>query len=147
MAKAKYNLQRAFRKLVLDFQRCSLIPSMYRYKLLKLAGIKIHGKPFIGQDVIFDSMAPENIEIEDGARITMRSIILTHFYNPNGQEKYPIGKVHIGRFAFIGANSVICKPVSIGDYSTVAAGAVVTKDIPPRQIWGGVPARFIKEGK
>ena len=57
MAKAKYNLQRAFRKLVLDFQRCSLIPSMYRYKLLKLAGVKIHGKPFIGQDVIFDSMA------------------------------------------------------------------------------------------
>ena len=40
---------------------------------------------------------------------------------------------------------IICQPVTIGDNSAIAAGAVVTKDIPPGEIWGGVPAKFIKK--
>ena len=39
---------------------------------------------------------------------------------------------------------MIMAGVSIGDGAIVAAGAVVTKSIPPYQIWGGVPAKFIK---
>lgn len=44
---------------------------------------------------------------------------------------------------WIGANSTILKGVIIGYGAVVAAGAVVTKDVPPFQVWGGVPARFI----
>lgn len=46
---------------------------------------------------------------------------------------------------FIGTRAIICKGVTIGRESVVAAGAVVVKDIPPGEIWGGNPARFIRK--
>lgn len=53
--------------------------------------------------------------------------------------------VHIGDCVFIGTRSIICKGVTIGDRSMVAAGSVVVKDIPADELWGGNPARFIKK--
>lgn len=52
--------------------------------------------------------------------------------------------VHIRDNAFIGAKSIILKGVTIGENSIVAAGSVVTKSIPSNQIWGGNPAKFIR---
>lgn len=52
--------------------------------------------------------------------------------------------VHIHNNAFIGAKSIILKGVTIGENSIVAAGSVVTKSIPSNQIWGGNPAKFIR---
>ena len=46
---------------------------------------------------------------------------------------------------WICANVTVLKGVRIGRGSVIAAGAVVTKDIPSMEIWGGVPARFIKK--
>lgn len=55
------------------------------------------------------------------------------------------GKVtHIGNDVWIGAKSTVMDGVSIGDGAIVAAGAVVTKDVPPYAIVGGVPAKVIK---
>ena len=45
---------------------------------------------------------------------------------------------------WIGAAAIIMSGVKIGKGSIVAAGSVVTKDIPPCEIWGGNPARFIR---
>ena len=46
---------------------------------------------------------------------------------------------------WIGANAVILPGVSIGTHSVVAAGAVVTKDVPPHSLVAGVPAKVIKQ--
>ncbi|KKI93316.1 hypothetical protein WQ54_05345 [Bacillus sp. SA1-12] len=54
-------------------------------------------------------------------------------------------QVKIEEGAFIGAHSIILKGVTIGKFSVVGAGSVVTKSIPSGQIWGGNPARFIRE--
>ena len=59
------------------------------------------------------------------------------------QDRQPV----IGNHVRICAGAIIIGDVTIGDNSIVAAGAVVTKDIPPGEIWGGVPARFIKKVK
>lgn len=42
-------------------------------------------------------------------------------------------------------NSVILKGVTIGDGAIIAAGSVVSKDVPPHTLVGGVPAKVIKE--
>ena len=46
---------------------------------------------------------------------------------------------------WLGANVTICPGVTIGEGAVVAAGAVVTKDVAPRTVVGGVPAKFIKK--
>lgn len=51
----------------------------------------------------------------------------------------------IGNNGWIGFNATILPGVSIGDGAIVAAGAVVTKDVPANTIVGGVPAKFIKK--
>lgn len=53
--------------------------------------------------------------------------------------------VVIGEGVFIGASAMILKGVHIGKRSVVAAGSVVTRDIPPDELWGGVPAHYIKK--
>lgn len=45
---------------------------------------------------------------------------------------------------WIGAHVVVLRGVRIGSRSIIAAGAVVTRDVPSNEIWGGVPARFIR---
>lgn len=46
---------------------------------------------------------------------------------------------------FIGAHCIICKGVTIGKRSIVAAGSVVVKNIPKDEVWGGNPAKFIRK--
>jgi acetyltransferase-like isoleucine patch superfamily enzyme len=46
---------------------------------------------------------------------------------------------------WIGANAVILPGVTIGQHSVVAAGAIVTKDVPPHSLVAGVPAKVIKQ--
>lgn len=53
--------------------------------------------------------------------------------------------IKIGDVVFIGARSIICKGVTIGDHSMIAAGSVVVKDVPANEVWGGNPAKFIKK--
>lgn len=52
--------------------------------------------------------------------------------------------IKIKKSVFIGAHSTILKGVTIGENSIVGAGSVVTKNIPPGEIWGGNPAKFIR---
>lgn len=53
--------------------------------------------------------------------------------------------VLIKKNAFIGAHCIILKGVTIGENAVVAAGAVVSRDIPDGEVWGGNPAHYIKK--
>ena len=117
-----------------------------RYKFVKWGGVNVKGPCYIYKDVYFDSGAPDLITIEKGVTITQGTTILTHFLDSNQKGRhYRLGNVHIEEDAFIGCNTIICNAVTIGKGSIVGAGSVVTKDIPPYQVWGGVPAKYIKD--
>ena len=58
--------------------------------------------------------------------------------------RVPVRDTIIGRDCWIGARCIIMAGVTIGDGSIIAAGSVVTKDVEPYSIYGGVPARKIK---
>jgi len=53
--------------------------------------------------------------------------------------------VHIGNHVWIGTRAIIMKGVTIGDGAIIAAGAIVTKDVPANTVVAGVPAKIIKE--
>ena len=52
--------------------------------------------------------------------------------------------IHIEGKVWLGANVTILQGVTIGEGAIVAAGAVVNKDVAPRTVVGGIPAKFIK---
>lgn len=56
----------------------------------------------------------------------------------------PTKPIYIGNHVWIGKNATILKGVTIGDHCVIAAGAVVTKDVPPHTLVGGVPAKILE---
>ncbi|MGZ4106010.1 MAG: DapH/DapD/GlmU-related protein, partial [Tumebacillaceae bacterium] len=54
-------------------------------------------------------------------------------------------KITIGNNVWIGCRVMILKGVTIGDGAVIAAGSVITKDVPPYTVVGGNPARVLKE--
>jgi len=52
--------------------------------------------------------------------------------------------IKIGKGCWIGSNSIVLGPCTINDHSVIAAGSVVTKDVPPYTIVAGIPAKPIK---
>ena len=59
--------------------------------------------------------------------------------------KVPCAPVVIGNRVWIGCNALVLKGVRIGDGAVVAAGTVVTRDVPANSLVGGNPARVIRE--
>ena len=53
--------------------------------------------------------------------------------------------IHIGNHVWLAAGVIVCPGVTIGDGTVIAAGSVVTHDIPPHVLAGGVPCRVIRE--
>jgi len=91
--------------------------------------------------------------IEDDVRIGGSTKIYdTNFHSLDVEERLgrkpeivKTAPICIKKGAFIGAHCIILKGVTIGQNSIVGAGAVVTKDVPDGEIWGGNPARFLRK--
>jgi acetyltransferase-like isoleucine patch superfamily enzyme len=86
------------------------------------------------------------VEIGDNVGFSAASTILTHSFWNSVIEGYgsEFAPVKIGNNVIIGYRAVILPGVTIGDYCTVGAGAIVTKSFPSYCVIGGVPAKIIK---
>ena len=87
------------------------------------------------------------IYIGDGTFIGHNVILATlnHDLNPNTRaDMYP-KPIHIGKKVWIGSGAIVLPGVSIGDNSVIAAGSVVTKNVPENVVYGGNPAKFVKK--
>ena len=69
----------------------------------------------------------------------------TNFHAVSEGEPMKSAPVRIGRNCWIGRSAMILPGVTIGDHSVVASGSVVVKDVPPRTLVAGNPARPIRE--
>ena len=89
--------------------------------------------------------ASGGIEFEDGVMVAPGCRIATINHDMNNRHTiYTYGKVTIKKNAWLGMNVTVCPGVTIGKYAVVAAGAVVTKDVPDYAVVGGVPAKVIR---
>lgn len=104
----------------------------------------------IGKDVFINSgchfQDQGGIRIGDGTLIGHNVVLATinHDLNPKENRKNHYAPITIGAHVWIGSNATILPGVTLGDYAVVAAGAVVTQDVPPLTVVGGVPAKVLK---
>lgn len=108
--------------------------------------VVIRSGTYINRYTIID--ATESVEIGPDVMIGPHVYITDHDHGfargQRVQDQPSVSKaVKIGRDVWIGTHAVILKGVTIGEGAIIAAGAVVTKDVEPFQIVGGVPAKVI----
>lgn len=96
-------------------------------------GVTIADNCFIGHSVVFINDKYPRATREDGT------------LEDDSDWKSRLAKTHVGKNVSIGSNVTILGGITIGDGALIGAGSVVTKDIPPDQIWVGNPARFLKQ--
>lgn len=105
--------------------------------------IVIRDHSIIGNDVFLDGR--EEIHIGSDVNIAAEVAIFTLEHNPDDPHfGTQGGPVEIGDYVVIGSRAMILPNVKIGEGAVVAAGAVVTKDVEPYTMVGGVPAKFIR---
>ena len=87
------------------------------------------------------------ITLDDDVLIGPRVNLITENHALEPEERaYVYGRpIRIRRGAWIGAAATVLPGVTIGEYAVVAAGAVVTRDVPDRTIVAGVPARPVRK--
>lgn len=86
------------------------------------------------------------ITIGDYALIGHNVVLATlnHDFDPANRGNMHPAPITIGKHVWIGANATVCPGVTIGDGAIVAAGSVVTRDVPENTLVGGVPAKIIR---
>lgn len=107
--------------------------------------IQLGKNVFINHDCSFLDLG--GIIIDDNVMIAPKVSLITesHPLNPSERQALVLGKIHIKKNAWIGAGATILPGVTVGENSVVAAGAVVTKDVPDNTVVAGVPARIVKK--
>ena len=112
-----------------------------RLYLVKVWKMDIHPFSLVSRKAVLDRTYPQGIHIGEGSAVNFDAVILTH-------DMASSKRLHtrIGRYSAVGARSIIMPGVTVGDHALVAAGAIVTKDVPDRTIVAGNPARIIRTG-
>lgn len=89
------------------------------------------------------------ITIGDASQIGQNVTLCTlnHGLAPEMRNTIYPKPIHIGKNVWIGANALVLPGVTIGDNAVIAAGAVVTKDVPADTVVGGNPATFMKRAE
>ncbi|MCH1547886.1 MAG: N-acetyltransferase [Flavobacteriaceae bacterium] len=86
----------------------------------------------------------DGITIEDNVQIGP-NVTFTNDKYPRAKASFEIQHILIKKNASVGAGSIILGGNTIGENSMIGAGSLVTKNIPPNELWFGSPAKFIRK--
>ena len=120
-----------------------LIPPLYSDHGLN---IRVGRNVFINQACMLNDIG--GIEIGDDVMIGPRVSLLTtgHPLDPGRRRRQIVAApIAIERNVWLGAGATVLQGVTVGSDAVVAAGAIVTRDVPPRTLVAGVPARVLRE--
>lgn len=123
-------LKRALNRVLNLVARAIPGATTLRPMLHRARGVKIGRGVFIGDDAYLDGEFPEMIEIQDGAAVSIRAMIIAHNKGP--------GKVIIEKEAFVGPQAVVIanggKTLRIGEGAVIGAGCVISRNVAPRAV-------------
>jgi acetyltransferase-like isoleucine patch superfamily enzyme len=114
-----------------------------------LAGLHVGEDCFLGDECLLD--LAESITLERQVTLAERVLVLTHtnvgYHDHPLQAHFPAmaAPVVIEQGSFVGASATLLPGIRIGARSFVAAGSVVTADVPPGALVAGVPARVVRK--
>jgi acetyltransferase-like isoleucine patch superfamily enzyme len=115
----------------------------WRCRFFKPSGVNIGHHSIIGNDTFLDGR--EGIYIGNNVNIAGYTLIFTQEHDTDSPTFATVGgPVSIEDWVYTGARVTILPNIKIGEGAVVAAGAVVTRDVEPWTVVGGVPARFIR---
>ena len=86
----------------------------------------------------------DGVELEDYVMIGPNVTFTNDRYPRSKNRDWTLLRTKVCKGATIGAGSVILPGITIGAGAMIGAGSVVTKDIPPKELWVGNPAKFLK---
>ncbi len=110
------------------------------------AGVEIGKGTIVGQNAFLDGRA--KLKIGDYVDIASDVMVYNSEHDMNAEDFHAVdAPVEIADYVFIGPRAIILPGVKVGKGAIIAAGAVVTKDVPDYTLVGGVPAKIIGERK
>ena len=113
-------------------------------RVVKGGGLYLAGNGFINENV--QITCGDRIEIGTGCFVGRDVIIRSYDAHQIEKEGYKVSApIKIGNNVWIGQRAMILKGVTIGDGAVIAAGAIVTKDVPAHSVVAGVPAKVVEE--
>ncbi|OUS21431.1 acetyltransferase [Nonlabens dokdonensis] len=127
----------------------------YIHSTTYFAGKSIISKSLVAEEYVFiadDCLIYDKVTIGKYTMLAPKVKIIggDHKYDISGKPSIFSGRgnletTKIGRDVWIGYGTIVLTGIEIGDGAIIAANSTVTKDVPPYKIYGGNPAKFIKD--
>lgn len=157
----KYSLrQKNISPLALVHRSCEISPKAEIYPMVRMRNVKLGDYSYVGigstlhnttigkycsiADKLVSGLPNHSLSLLSTSPLFTMKANGTHHSWTNEELYYTAPNVKIGNDVWIGYGVTIVNNVTVGDGAVIAAGSVVTKDVPPYAIVGGVPAKTIR---
>ncbi|MCX8147324.1 MAG: hypothetical protein N3D84_02560 [Candidatus Woesearchaeota archaeon] len=117
-------------------------PSRLKNLLLRMVGVKMGKNCTIGKGTVFDHIYCDNIRLGNNVRIDENCYLDGHEYTI---AQTVFGKTRIGNDVHIKHDSYVRTATQIGDNVTIEPNSFCQREIPANEVWGGMPAKFIRK--